>query len=333
MTKLSQGLAWVAGVGLLALSIVRMLGSEDAPKQMSAIVSQTAQRSETTGESTGQRVSTAATAEPKPEESGPKPRTILLPWTARKHYRNTQEAMSALLPAAESGDTKAMIGIALALHECRFEPPSPDELKFMRQSSDFVLDGDDEATLQHYEAAFDGYCTLPHDEVFSSYRHWLLKAADAGDSEAQLLASLVPPFDDHYREKALQAAKRGDGSRFDPLGGETRQLAIKYAHLAMDQGEVWGVFQARLLENSDESGEKNPVDFYLYNWLMSRIPKSDGSYGGWDKQIEWAGKPLLQIDKDLAVERGQAVLAKTSEWIWRPRPSELFDDRDVKSDR
>jgi len=335
MKRLSQGLVWVAAAFLLALVIVRSLGSADAPKRPEATGSQTPLAIEAASVAAGRTQNPKPVAETAPADSSTKPHIVTRRWTARKHFRTASDAISALLPAAQAGDTKAMIGIALALDECRLEPPSPKEIEFGRvlgARSGSPIDEDEEARIQRYTASFNRYCTLSHEEVFSQYRFWLLKAADSGDSEAQLLASLVPPFDEHYKDKMMQAAKRADGSRFDLLGGDARTLSIKYAHMAMEQGEVWGVMQLRSLENSDEPEEKNPVDFYLYNWLMTRIPKSDGSYGSWDKSLEWAGKPLRLIDREIAVERGQAILAKTREWIWRPNPVELFIDRDVVLD-
>lgn len=264
------------------------------------------------------------TAVQNPEQPGPKVVVISRDWTPRPRFPNASLALAALKPLAEQGDTKAMIGISRALSICRLEPPDEADKRWSkalaaRSGFEDLFTGSD--FERKFAEGFKRYCTLSHDEVFSEYRTWLLRAADAGDSEAQLLASMYPPFDADYKEKAKRQIDRADGTYYDFLGGGVRELALKYAKMAADQGEVWAVMMARSHEQQLPDAERNPREVFLYSTLMSRIPKADGTRQNWDHTLEFEGKALRDIDRQLVSEESQKMLARPAQWIWRPRPS------------
>lgn len=319
MKRLGQGLAAMLG-GLLIVIVLRgPLGGPEPqpgprPEPRSSPV--LASGSGTAVASVESAAVSAKHPDAETKPVAPQPRTIVTQaWTPRPTDPYAARALAALRPRAEAGDTKAMIGIALALAACRDPRPTPADIDAIQRNSiaaglgKLIDDEDIDAWKQSY-ARLDAYCSLTRNETVAEYNHWLQTAADAGDSEALVLAAQMPPLDFAESERRFKAILHS-GQFTSLLTDADTALARRRADAAIAAGEIEGLSVARVLA-------EDPIDRYVYSVLLFNVDREDGKPLRSASGMERDGRVLRAADLAIAEQRIANTLAAVPVWIRRP---------------
>lgn len=243
-------------------------------------------------------------------------------WTPTPDFPNLTQALAELQPRAESGDTKAMIGIARAVDHCRLEPwPADDRGWIERYYAKIGVEPaeDDAEEVAEAAKAFKKYCTVPHQEVFRLYRDWLVRAADAGDSEAAMVIALQPPFDADFYQRVKAQAEAGVIESLDPIAGKPMALAEQYAKVARDHGEAGAPRLLAGFEAMKAPADQDRIELYTNASVANLLVGSGPRWQRWGKKFFSDLKARMRpIDIDTANARILSIMAAHPQWTRRP---------------